>query len=96
MMTTTTTIIMMMVMMTMSSTQGEARVFKYLHPNNIDVRARRRKVQAMINSQSPFYRKKRILNFVEEREYSESLDAFCSSLRLATANFDHSLGIVMR
>ena len=69
--TTTTTMMMMMM-----STQGEARVFKYLHSDNVDVRARRRKVQAMINSQSPFYRKKRILNFVEEREYSESLRDF--------------------
>ncbi|XP_035826332.1 uncharacterized protein LOC101847433 [Aplysia californica] len=48
---------------------GEARVFKYLEPGNIDVQARRKKVQAMINSQSTFFKKKKILNFVEDRDY---------------------------
>ncbi|GFS22563.1 cyclic nucleotide-binding domain-containing protein 2-like [Elysia marginata] len=49
--------------------QGEARVFKYLHPGNIDVQARRKKVQAMKNAQDVFHIKKKILNFVEDREY---------------------------
>ncbi|RUS82602.1 hypothetical protein EGW08_009630 [Elysia chlorotica] len=48
---------------------GEARVFKYLHPGNIDVQARRKKVQAMKNAQNVFHIKKKILNFVEDREY---------------------------
>ena len=34
-------------------TQGEAKVYKYLQPGNIDVSARRRKVQAQLNAQSP-------------------------------------------
>ncbi|GFN81796.1 cyclic nucleotide-binding domain-containing protein 2-like [Plakobranchus ocellatus] len=51
---------------------GEARVFKYLHPGNIDVHARRKKVQAMKNAQNVFHIKKKILNFVEDREYIKS------------------------
>lgn len=48
---------------------GEARVFKFLCPNNIDIKARRRKTQALINSQSPFYRKTQLLNFINDRDY---------------------------
>ena len=56
--------------------QGEARVFKYLHPGNIDVQARRKKVQAMKNAQNVFHIKKKILNFVEDREYSKIFALF--------------------
>ncbi|PVD34478.1 hypothetical protein C0Q70_05753 [Pomacea canaliculata] len=51
---------------------GEARVLKYLDPCHIDVQARRRKIQAFLNSQSPFYRKKRLYDFIQDRDYIKS------------------------
>ncbi|XP_050416981.1 uncharacterized protein LOC126830617 [Patella vulgata] len=51
---------------------GEARVYKYLSPGPVDVKARRKKVQTMLNEQSPFYRRKQMLDFIEDRDYIKS------------------------
>ncbi|XP_067661295.1 uncharacterized protein [Haliotis asinina] len=51
---------------------GEARVLKYLQPDNIDLKARRRKVASALAAQSPFHKKKQILNFIEDRDYIKS------------------------
>ncbi|XP_076468071.1 uncharacterized protein LOC143298924 isoform X2 [Babylonia areolata] len=46
---------------------GEARVLKYVETNSSDVRGRRRRVQALLNQQCPFHRKRQLLNFMEDR-----------------------------
>ncbi|XP_046365970.1 uncharacterized protein LOC124141859 isoform X1 [Haliotis rufescens] len=51
---------------------GEARILKYLEPDNIDLKARRRKVASALAAQSSFHKKKQILNFIEDRDYIKS------------------------
>lgn len=49
--------------------QGEARVIARLKPDTIDVKARRQQIQKTIEHDSPFYKKKKILNFVSDRAH---------------------------
>ncbi|KAH9509914.1 hypothetical protein Btru_044605, partial [Bulinus truncatus] len=51
---------------------GEVRVLRYLNPGQSSVKERRKKVQATMKAESPFYRKHEILNFITEREYIQS------------------------
>ncbi|ESO93799.1 hypothetical protein LOTGIDRAFT_228569 [Lottia gigantea] len=51
---------------------GEAKVYKYLSPGPVDVKARRKKIQETLNKQSPFYRRKQLLDFVQNRDYIKS------------------------
>ncbi|KAK3100533.1 hypothetical protein FSP39_021438 [Pinctada imbricata] len=48
---------------------GEARVIAHLEPGTIDVKARRKEIQRVMENDSPFHRKKKILNFVSDRAY---------------------------
>ncbi|KAK3607719.1 hypothetical protein CHS0354_016745 [Potamilus streckersoni] len=45
---------------------GEARVLKNLEPGRIDVQSRRKKIQEMMEEQSPFHKKKKILSFIAD------------------------------
>lgn len=51
--------------------QGEARVIARLQPDTIDVKARRQQIQKTIEQDSPFYKKKKILNFVSDRAHGK-------------------------
>lgn len=51
---------------------GEARVIARLQPDTIDVKARRQQIQRTIEQDSPFYKKKKILNFVSDRAHVKS------------------------
>lgn len=53
------------------SLQGEARVIARLQPDTIDVKARRQQIQRTIEQDSPFYKKKKILNFVSDRAHGK-------------------------
>lgn len=55
------------------SLQGEARVIARLQPDTIDVKARRQQIQKAIEQDSPFYKKKKILNFVSDRAHGKIL-----------------------
>ncbi|KAL5011929.1 hypothetical protein ScPMuIL_010480 [Solemya velum] len=51
---------------------GEARVLQNLEPETIDVRARRQKIQEASEEKSPYHRKLRLLNFIQEKEAKKS------------------------
>ncbi|XP_052077493.1 uncharacterized protein LOC127715474 [Mytilus californianus] len=51
---------------------GEARVLSYLKPEIIDISKRRKEIQKMMQMESPFYRKKKLLNFIAGRDSTES------------------------
>ncbi|XP_061163996.1 uncharacterized protein LOC133173092 [Saccostrea echinata] len=51
---------------------GEARVIARLKPDTIDIKARRQQIQKTIEQDSPFYKKKKILNFVSDRAHVKS------------------------
>ncbi|KAL3880522.1 hypothetical protein ACJMK2_032756 [Sinanodonta woodiana] len=52
---------------------GEARVLKNLEPGRIDVQSRRKKIQEMMEEQSPFHKKKKILSFIAEGVSKKSM-----------------------
>lgn len=62
--------------------QGEARVIARLQPDTIDVKARRQQIQKAIEQDSPFYKKKKILNFVSDRAHGKYVNIYITgSLR---------------
>ncbi|CAH1777772.1 unnamed protein product [Owenia fusiformis] len=51
---------------------GEARVIMYLDGTNVDMKAQRRRLKANTNAQCPYNRKRQILSFEEERDFTKS------------------------
>lgn len=60
--------------------QGEARVIKRLTPGTVDVKARRKKIRAILDRESPHQRTKKLLDFISERDYSKWIDKFIDKL----------------
>ncbi|XP_064597570.1 uncharacterized protein LOC135464026 [Liolophura sinensis] len=52
---------------------GEARVIKRLTPGTVDVKARRKKIRAILERESPHQRAKKLLDFISERDYTKSV-----------------------
>ncbi|XP_059155802.1 uncharacterized protein LOC131940911 isoform X2 [Physella acuta] len=64
---------------------GEARVLKYMEFKKIKESERQRKFQAILNAESPFYNRHKILDFVTNREYIPSVYGQRKSSPNATA-----------
>lgn len=69
------------------SLQGEARVIARLQPDTIDVKARRQQIQKAIEQDSPFYKKKKILNFVSDRAHGKYFNIQITGSLRWVANF---------
>ncbi|XP_069131075.1 uncharacterized protein [Argopecten irradians] len=51
---------------------GEARVLSHLKPGVINVRKRRKEIQAAMEEESPYHRKTKILNFIAQKDHLKS------------------------
>ena len=48
-------------------------MLKHLEPGRVDVKSRRKKIQQMMEEQSPYHKKKKILDFIADGTSSELL-----------------------